>query len=447
MCTKLTIYLKHCQELKPIKLTEPISLSAEFNAALNEMENSYNHLFITGRAGTGKSTLLNLFTSTTKKRAVVLAPTGIAALNVKGQTIHSFFRLPPKMIDKSDVGMRKNHRFYKRVDTIIIDEISMVRADMMDLIDHFLQVNREVAAPFGGVQMIFFGDLYQLPPIIANPVERELITARYESPYFFSAHVLQDSDSFDIIELHHVFRQEEKHFIRLLDNIRMREFDYDDMEDLNQRHLPVTEQQDFYITITTRNKIVNEINTKRINAIELPSFFYPAKIGGQFNEKIYPTAPILELKVGAQVMFIKNDPDKQFVNGSIGKVVHLDQDSIKVAIQTREEEIVYIDVVRLEWEMTKYALDEKNNKVVSENIGSFEQYPLKLAWAITVHKSQGQTFDRAIIDIGSGAFEYGQTYVALSRCRTLDGVILKRPIKPTDVIVDERVTEFYASRR
>jgi len=433
--------------LKPNKLNAPLSLSSEFNAALNEMEQSSHHLFITGRAGTGKSTLLNLFTSTTKKRAVVLAPTGIAALNVKGQTIHSFFRLPPKMLNKSDIGKRRNHHFYKKVDTIIIDEISMVRADMLDLIDHFLQVNREVAAPFGGVQMIFFGDLYQLPPIIANPVEREIITARYDSPYFFSAHVLEDRDSFDIIELHKVFRQDEKHFIRLLDNIRMREFDYDDMEDLNRRHLPVTEQQDFYITITTRNNIVNSINTKRINEIDLPSFYFTSKITGQFNESIYPTASILELKVGAQVMFIKNDPEKNFVNGTIGKIVHLDQDSIKVAIQTREEEIKYIDVVKLEWEMTKYALDEKNNKVVSESIGSFEQYPLKLAWAITVHKSQGQTFDRAIIDIGSGAFEYGQTYVALSRCRTLEGVILKRPIKPTDVMVDQRVTEFYQQRR
>jgi len=411
------------------------------------MEQSDRHLFITGRAGTGKSTLLNLFVSTTKKRAVVLAPTGIAALNVKGQTIHSFFRLPPKMLDKSEITKRKNHRIYKKLDTIIIDEISMVRADMLDLIDYFLQVNREVAKPFGGVQMIFFGDLYQLPPIIANPVEREIITSRYESPYFFSSLVLSDRDSYDIIELQKVFRQEEKHFIRILDNIRMRDFDYDDMETLNERHLPDSAEQDFYITITTRNATVNEINTKRLAEINMPSFYYEAKTTGVFNPKIYPTGSILEFKIGSQVMFIKNDPEKNFVNGTIGKIIDLDQDSIKVAIQTREEEIKYIDVVRLEWEMTKYALDEKNNKVVSESIGSFVQYPLKLAWAITVHKSQGQTFDRAIIDIGKGAFEYGQTYVALSRCRTLDGVILKRPIKPSDVIVDERVTEFYQRRR
>ncbi len=430
-----------------MSLLSPISLSPEFNEAITEMEQSNRHLFVTGRAGTGKSTLLNLFTSTTKKRAVVLAPTGIAALNVKGQTIHSFFRLPPKMLDKSEITKRKNHRIYKKVDTIIIDEISMVRADMLDLIDYFLQVNREVAKPFGGVQMIFFGDLYQLPPIIANPVEREIITTRYESPYFFSAHVLSDRDSFDIIELQKVFRQEEKHFIRLLDNIRMRQFDYDDMEDLNKRHLPEAADQDFYITITTRNDTVNALNKKRLSEIDMPSFYYEAKTTGVFNPKIYPTGSILEFKVGSQVIFIKNDPEKNFVNGTIGKIVQLDQDSIKVAIQTKEEEIKYIDVVRLEWEMTKYALDEKNNKVISETIGSFTQYPLKLAWAITVHKSQGQTFDRAIIDIGKGAFEYGQTYVALSRCRTLDGVILKRPIKPTDVMVDERVTEFYQRRR
>ncbi len=430
-----------------MSLLSPKSLSPEFNEAITEMEQSNRHLFITGRAGTGKSTLLNLFTSTTKKRAVVLAPTGIAALNVKGQTIHSFFRLPPKMLDKSDITKRKNHRIYKKVDTIIIDEISMVRADMLDLIDYFLQVNREVAKPFGGVQMIFFGDLYQLPPIIANPVEREIITSRYESPYFFSANVLSDPDSFDIIELLKVFRQEERHFIRILDNIRMRQFDYDDMEDLNQRHLPDLAEQDFYITITTRNDTVKAINKKRLSEIDMPSFYYEAKTTGVFNTKIYPTESILEFKIGSQVIFMKNDPEKNFVNGTIGKIVQLDQDSIKVAIQTRDEEIKYIDVVRLEWEMTKYALDEKNNKVVSETIGSFVQYPLKLAWAITVHKSQGQTFDRAVIDIGKGAFEYGQTYVALSRCRTLDGVILKRPIRPTDVMVDERVTEFYQRRR
>ena len=433
--------------MKPKKLSEPISLSNEFKYALDRMERSDDCLFITGRAGTGKSTLLNLFTSTTKKRAVVLAPTGIAALNVRGQTIHSFFRLPPKMINRSEIMKRKNHRIYKKVQTIIIDEISMVRVDMLDVIDYFLQVNREDSRPFGGVQMVFFGDLYQLPPIIADPVERSVITERYESPYFFSAEVMNRLDSFELIELHQVFRQEEKHFIRILDNIRMRHFDYDDMEELNERHLPVTEEDDYYITISTRNNIVDSINKKKLEAIDMPSFYFPAKISGQFNPSTYPTKSILELKLGAQVMFVKNDPLKKFVNGSIGKIVQLTQDKLTVAIENRDESTSYIDVEKLDWEMTKYALDHNANQIVSEVTGAFTQFPLKLAWAITVHKSQGQTFDKIIIDIGTGAFEYGQTYVALSRCRTMGGIILKRPIKPSDIMVDERVTEFYQRAR
>jgi len=413
------------------------------------MENSNDDLFITGRAGTGKSTLLKLFTSTSKKRTVVLAPTGIAALNVKGQTIHSFFRLPPKMLERSEISKRKNYRLYTKLDTIIIDEISMVRVDLLDLIDHFLQVNRDDSRPFGGVQMIFFGDLYQLPPIIGDPVERRVITQRYESPYFFSAQVMDRLDNFEIIELNKVFRQEEKSFIRLLDNIRMREFDYDDLEELNERHQAITVEDDFYITISTRNKIVDSINNQKLGVIDMPCFYYQAKVEGQFNPKIYPTKPVLELKLGAQVMFIKNDPEKNFVNGTIGKITDISQDKIQVAIPSMvdDTQLKYIDVERLTWEMTKYAEDHKNNKIISETIGSYTQYPLKLAWAITIHKSQGQTFDKVIIDIGSGAFEYGQTYVALSRCRTLRGIILKRPIKPTDIMTDERVTDFYQQRR
>jgi len=434
--------------LKQHKLKEPISLSSEFSYALDRMERSNDSLFITGRAGTGKSTLLNLFTSTTKKRAVVLAPTGIAALQVRGQTIHSFFRLPPKMINPSEITKRKNHWIYKKVQTIIIDEISMVRVDMLDIIDHFLQVNRENSQPFGGVQMIFFGDLYQLPPIIADPVERSVITGKYESPYFFSAAVMERLESFELIELHKVFRQEEKHFIRLLDNIRMRHFDYDDMEDLNQRHVAISEEEDeYYITISTRNNIVDSINKKKLEAIDMPSFYFPAKVSGQFNPGTYPTKAILELKLGAQVMFVKNDPQKQFVNGTIGKIVQVTQDKLTVSVQNRDETTTYVEVERLVWEMTKYAIDKNANQIISEVTGSFTQYPLKLAWAITVHKSQGQTFDKVIIDIGTGAFEYGQTYVALSRCRTMGGIILKRPIKPTDVLVDDRVTDFYQRAR
>jgi len=433
--------------LKPQRLNTPIQLSKEFIYALDQMENGTEPLFITGRAGTGKSTLLNIFTSTTKKRVVVLAPTGIAALNVKGQTIHSFFRFPPKMLNREDINKRRNHYLYKKVDTIVIDEISMVRVDMLDNIDQFLQINRDNPQLFGGVQMIFFGDLFQLPPIVANPVERQLITQRYDSPYFFSSFAIQSLEHFEMLELHKVYRQEERRFIRLLDSIRMREFDYDDMEELNERHVPIEGDMDFYITLSARNNTVNSINTKRLDEIEYPSFYYPAKIAGQFNPSIQPTKAILECKLGAQVMFIKNDPEKKFVNGTIGKIVDISQDHIKVVVKDKFEENQYIDVERLDWEVSKYVLDEKTGNIKTQVIGTFTQYPLKLAWAITIHKSQGQTFDNVIIDIGKGAFEYGQTYVALSRCRTLGGIVLKRPIRPQDVIVDQKVIDFYQFSR
>lgn len=411
------------------------------------MEHSTGHYFVTGKAGTGKSTLLNIFRKTTKKKVAVLAPTGIAALNVRGQTIHSFFGFPPKMLEAHELTKRRNWRMYANVETIIIDEISMVRADMMDNIDLFLRNNRGINKPFGGVQMIFYGDLFQLPPIIATPEERHIMQQEYDTPYFFSSYVMRDEVDIHTIELSHVYRQDNLRFVNLLDRVRKRDIDYDDLEELNERYYENLEDTatDYYITLSSVNATVNALNAKKLNEIDLPEITFTANIKGAFNARRYPAESLLKLKQGAQVMFVKNDPDKRFVNGTIGKISHLSENEIKVDVIERNGDEKTIEVQPLEWEIIKYKYEHTSGKLNADVVGVFKQYPLKLAWAITIHKSQGQTFERVIIDLGKGAFEYGQTYVALSRCTTLEGIILKKRLQPRDIKVDERITEFYQS--
>lgn len=434
---------------------QPIPLSGDFNEIINQLEHTRDNLFITGRAGTGKSTLLQLFRNTTRKRCVVLAPTGIAALNVKGQTIHSFFGFPPKMLDIRELGKRKNHRLYKKVDVIIIDEISMVRADMMDNIDVFLRNNREINLPFGGVQMVFFGDLFQLPPVVASDFERNIFATRYKSPYFFSSRIVNSynmklTDPFELqmIELNQVYRQVDRRFVNLLDCIRLNQMDYDELDELNQRYEPLPEDQDYFITLSSRNNIADQINQIKINELDTEPFSFSANVTGQFNNRLFPTDPMLRLKRGAQVMFVKNDPQKRFVNGSIGVITHLEAERIMIKVPDPDGKEQSIELEQMEWEILKYKSDpDKPKNISTEVVGTFKQYPIKLAWAITIHKSQGKTFDNVIIDMGAGAFEYGQTYVALSRCRTFEGVYLKRPIKPKDIMVDRRVSEWYEWKR
>lgn len=421
----------------------PIALTPEFSGILDQLEYTSDHLFVTGRAGTGKSTLLQVFRSTTKKRVVVLAPTGIAALNVRGQTIHSFFGFPPRLLNKNEIEKRKNFKIFQNLDMIIIDEISMVRADMIDNIDWFLRVNRGINQAFGGVQMIFFGDLFQLPPVVATPFEKQYFQTIYETPYFFSAHIMQDI-TFKMVELNQIFRQEERSFINLLDNIRLNSLDYEDFMFLNERHLPLPNEKEFYITLCSRNDIANRINDQELKAISMPSISYQATVVGEFNPQLFPTEFHLELKEGAQVMFVKNDINKKYVNGSIGIVHEANPDKIVVRLQNEHEQHENIEVEKQEWEILKYELDnEKQGQITTKVIGTFKQYPIKLAWAITIHKSQGKTFDKVIIDMGQGAFESGQTYVALSRCRTLGGIILKQALKNRDIIVDERISQYY----
>jgi len=423
---------------------EPLVLSHELKYALDTLEHSNKHVFISGRAGTGKSTLLQLFRRTSKKRIAVVAPTGVAALNVKGQTIHSFFRFAPRLMGPGDIKKAKNSRLYKNLEVLIVDEISMVRADTFDNMDYFLRINRDNNAPFGGVRVIVFGDLFQLPPVVAGDFERQFLAERYKTPYFFSSRafksVLYETET---IELNTVYRQNERRFINLLDRIRLKQIDWDDLEDLNNRVTPDDEVQKGSITLTTRNNVVHEINTREIDKIEAPPITFYAKVNGNFDPKLYPTDPDLKLKKGAQVMTLKNDPQRRYVNGSIGEVIDIDSDLIVLEIINEQEEAVRIELAIESWEMIKYKWNAEKKQIESEVVGSFEQYPVKLAWAMTIHKSQGKTFDRVHIDMAGGAFEFGQTYVALSRCRTMDGVQLKRPLTNDDILVDERIVDFY----
>ncbi len=423
---------------------KPLELSKDFKYALDVFEKTTKSLFVTGRAGTGKSTLLQLFRNTTRKKTIVLAPTGVAALNVKGQTIHSFFGFPAKPLNKSDIRKRKNHKLYKNIEVLIIDEISMVRADLLDNIDYFLRVNRgNMLDPFGGVQVIFFGDLFQLPPIVSTEVERNLFQTIYESPYFFSAQVFEEGFEMEKLELRKTYRQESRHFIRLLDGVRVNQMDFEDLEDLNERYDPEFQSEDFYITLSTRNAIVDQLNERELKQLTTDEYTFLASITGNFNPKLFPTESALKLKNGAQVMFVKNDPRRRFVNGTIGRITKIDYNSIVVDI-TDNQGKRSLEVEKLEWEIQRYQVSkEDQSKIDAEIVGTFKQYPLRLAWAITIHKSQGKTFDKVIIDLGRGAFEHGQTYVALSRCRTLEGIVLKQKIRMRDILVDERIVQFY----
>jgi ATP-dependent DNA helicase PIF1 len=429
-----------------------LQLNDDFRHALDVLEKTETHLFITGKAGTGKSTLLQLFRNTSHKKVAVLAPTGVAALNVQGQTIHSFFGFPPRIVTPGEASRKVTRkdllRIYKNLDVLIIDEISMVRADLLDGMDKFLRVNRENYRPFGGVQVVFFGDLFQLPPVVTrDPVEAAYFTDYYDSPYFFSGKVFQDPDfQLETLELRKVYRQESRHFLRLLEAVRLNEVDYDDLEDLNERHEPGFVATDGYITLCARNATADKINQRELSLLDAPEHEFIAEVKGQFDPGLYPADFGLRLRKGAQVMFVRNDiEERKFVNGTIGKVILLNKDTIVVETEASDGKKQRIEVSKIEWEIIRYK-GGATGGLETEVVGSFSQYPLRLAWAITIHKSQGKTFDRVLIDLGGGAFEHGQLYVALSRCRTLEGVVLRQPIRHQDVITDERVVDFYSGR-
>ncbi|MBI3591677.1 MAG: AAA family ATPase [Candidatus Melainabacteria bacterium] len=414
-----------------------IKLSEEQLDIKNIIESTNKHLFITGKAGTGKSTLLQDIKENTKKRCVVVAPTGVAAVNVGGQTIHSLFRLPPKFITEEDINVgERTKKLLKAIDMVIIDEISMVRVELMDAIDIVLRKARSNNDPFGGVQIIMVGDLYQLPPVVKEEELLQYFTRKYGGIYFLNAKVWQRS-SFEMYELKTVFRQEDIQFKHMLDCIREDRCSSETFNSLNER-AKVSVPTNGVITLTSTNKIADQINEKHLNQLYSDLFIYEAHINGDFDQSSFPAELSLRLKKGAQVMFVRNDRNlNRWVNGTLGHVHSLTRDEVKVDIKGE------IHLIKKEtWEKYRYNFDEKTNSIKAEIVASFTQYPLKLAWAITIHKSQGKTLDSVLIDLGTGAFACGQTYVALSRCTSLDGIYLKRKITSKDILVDPKIIDF-----
>ncbi|MCU0650798.1 MAG: DEAD/DEAH box helicase [Candidatus Omnitrophica bacterium] len=419
-------------------LPADFQLSLEFARAFDLMEKTDRCILVTGKAGTGKSTLLRYFLQNTSKETVVLAPTGVAAINVNGQTIHSFFGFPPKFITKDTIRRRRNRKLLKRIDSLVIDEVSMVRADLLDGIDHALRINRDRPdEPFGGVQMIFFGDLFQLSPIVGND-ESQVYREKYPTPYFFSAEVF-DKILLDRVELTRIFRQTDPRFIDLLNNIRDNRYCLHDFTLLNSRvSRRESKESAGHITLTTTNRDAGSINHRRLSELSTGLFEYEAEVDGDFDSAFYPTDSILRLKVGSQVMMLKNDPEKRWVNGSIGTICALLSNSISVNIDGKA-----YPVEPAEWNKIVYEYNKQEDKIEESIVGAFRQYPVKLAWAVTIHKSQGQTFDNVVIDLGNGAFAHGQVYVALSRCTSLAGITLRRPVRQQDIVFDSRIHEFH----
>ena len=406
------------------------------------------HLFLTGKAGTGKTTFLHQLKTTSPKRMVVLAPTGIAAINAGGVTIHSFFQLPfAPYIPGTEFATDTKYQFNKEkiniirsLDLLVIDEVSMVRADLLDSVDAILRRYRRTTVPFGGVQLLLIGDLHQLSPVIKEE-ERRLLEAYYPSSYFFNSKALQKT-AYLTIELKQVYRQSEKHFLDLLNQIRDNKATSTTLEELNKRYIPnfVPPAGEEYIRLTTHNHQAQTINDQHLAKISSPAFSYKAQVNGNFPQHAYPADELLTIKEGAQIMFIKNDVSfpKRFYNGKIGKVTHIDEHVIEV--QTNDDPEPF-SLQKAVWTNAKYVLNKETNEISEDIEGTFEQYPIRLAWAITIHKSQGLTFDKAIIDIAS-SFAHGQTYVALSRCRTLNGMVLNSPISHRAIIKDAVIHDF-----
>lgn len=420
------------------------------------VENTSRNIFLTGKAGTGKTTFLNGFVTKTRKKHIVVAPTGIAAINAGGVTIHSMFGFPLRTfiptLERIDGNLAMNipdlvqHFKYRKdklkllreVEVIIIDEVSMLRADVLDMMDFSLRHIRRNPLKFGGVQMLFIGDLYQLPPVVRD--ENEYIMKQYyASPFFFDAFALKDT-ALLTVELTEVFRQKDEAFLEILNEIRDGYLSEDHFQALNARFIPNFEPKDeAYVYLCSHNRMADEINNRKLQDLSGKSFFYKANVIGDFKDSQFPNDETLELKVGAQVMFIRNDAtqEQKYFNGKLAEIVDLDEEEIWVKLEGDDEEYRLKKEV---WEQKKYSLDAEKN-IQEEVLGSFEQYPIRLAWAVTIHKSQGLTFDRLIVDAGK-SFASGQVYVALSRCRTLEGIVLKSKITQDAIFSDKRVGQF-----
>ena len=433
----------------------PDSQNKEFQDALKLVQYTRQSLFLTGKAGTGKSTFLRYICKNTKKKHIVLAPTGIAAINAGGCTMHSFFKLPFHLMLPDDPNMSlqrgRIHEFFKytkphrklleELELVIIDEISMVRADLIDAIDRILRVySHNLREPFGGKQLLLVGDVFQLEPVVKGD-EREILNRFYPTPYFFSARVFQQIDLVSI-ELQKVYRQTDQRFINVLDHIRNGTSGATDLQLLNTRYGTsiARSEDDMYITLATRRDNVDYINERKLAELPGDPVTFPGEVTGDFPESSLPTSKELQLKPGAQIIFIRNDFDHRWVNGTIGTVSGFDPEEETLYVRTDDGK--ECDVKQESWHNIRYTYNEEKHQIEEEVLGVFKQFPIRLAWAITVHKSQGLTFSRAVIDFTGGVFAGGQTYVALSRCTSLGGIQLKKPINRTDIFIRPEIVSF-----
>ena len=433
----------------------PDNQNKEFQEALNLIKYTRQSVFLTGKAGTGKSTFLRYVCSHTKKRHVVLAPTGIAAINAGGSTLHSFFKLPfhPLLPDDPNLSLQRGriHDFFKyskeqrklleRLELVVIDEISMVRADIIDTVDRILRVyGHNLREPFGGKQLLLVGDVFQLEPVVKSD-ERDILNRFYPNPYFFSARVFGQIDLVSI-ELQKVYRQSDTAFVNVLDHIRNNTLSNADLALLNTRYgaCPSDKEDDMYITLATRRDNVDHINQHKLDELPGEPTTFTGKIHGDFPESSLPTSKELVLKPGAQVIFVKNDFERRWVNGTIGMVEGFDQTEETLYIITDKGQ--RCDVKPESWKNIRYKYNEEKKQIEEEELGTFTQFPVRLAWAITIHKSQGLTFSRTVIDLTGGAFAGGQTYVALSRCTSLEGICLRKPVSRADVFVRQEIMQF-----
>jgi ATP-dependent exoDNAse (exonuclease V) alpha subunit len=420
------------------------TFNAEGQRVLDLLEHTATPILLTGRAGTGKSTLLQHFRACTQKKLVVLAPTGVAAVNVGGQTIHSFFGFRPGItLDNVRARSRGQSSIYKQLDMILIDEISMVRADLLDCIEKFLRLNgRHERQPFGGIQMVFIGDLYQLPPVVPED-ERELFETVYASPYFFDAPAYAKANV-TRVELTEVYRQRDPIFVELLDALRTGTLNGLQRRYLNRQCVRQRAQTEGApIQLVTTNHMADQINHNYLERLAGKAQIYSGEIRGTFGERQLPTHERLRLRPQARVMLLNNDAEGRWINGDLGQIETLpgaDQPDRPVRVRLDRGERV--DVQRYKWEVIRFRYNPERDRIESEVMGSFTQYPLRLAWAVTIHKAQGKTFEDVVVDFGRGTFAPGQAYVALSRCTSMAGLVLRRPLEQRHILMDERITTF-----
>jgi len=425
-------------------MSEHIEISDQFRNAYEAMERGDKHVFVTGKAGTGKSTLLRYFRERTRRATAVVAPTGVAAVNIDGQTIHSFFKLRPGVTveeARHDGRAARKDQLFQKIETIIIDEVSMVRADLMDCIDAYLQAALKSKARFGGKRLVMIGDLHQLSPIVRGDEAAEL-KIKYPTPFFFSSEAICDClqlGMLEYIELDKIYRQTDERFIEVLNAVRDGKITERQLAELNMQYDPeFTDRDGKHMHLMAVNAQADEHNEMNLERLGGKTAIAEGKIKGEFKESELPTDLELRLKKGARVMLVNNDSEGRWVNGTLATVREVRDESVEV---TLDEGKTY-EILPFTWNKAKTKFDKESGELTRETLGSFTQFPLRLAWATTIHKSQGKTFDRAVIDLGRGAFAAGQTYVALSRCRTLDGITLKRPIRRSDLIMDARILDF-----